>query len=137
MTKSLGVLVTLLLVVAALGVAGAAVYNSTHRGDATLTLALSGMCALLLTTATGLWANKPGGLDAQASATFRDFAEAPVKVGVQPAVQPASTATSDSGQPAPVSAARTTPVVPVAPLLAVALLLSACSAPRRSVRRST
>lgn len=126
MSKSLGIVLTTILILGALGAAGCAVYNSTHRGDAALTLSLAGVVVLMFTTAAGLWADKPGGLDAQARATLRDFslADARPLPGAQvdgPSIGKAlRAAAAASGSP---------PLALLALLAALAVSAAACSAP--------
>lgn len=77
MTRSLGLALTLVLVVAGLGVSVAAVYNATHNGSAPLTTSLGGAAVSLFTAVSLLWTAKPGGLDAMARSAERDFAGSP------------------------------------------------------------
>jgi hypothetical protein len=77
MTRPLGLALTLVLVVAGLGVSIAAVYNATHNGSAPLTTSLGGAAVSLFTAVSLLWAPRPGGLDAMARGAERDFAVSP------------------------------------------------------------
>jgi hypothetical protein len=113
MSRPIGVVLTLVLVLAALGVAAAAVYNATHGGDAHLTASLGGAAATLITSVSLLWAPRPGGLDAMARGAERDFAVSPPRdPRAALDILDLSRTVSSLGSPAPVTPSSA-PVVAV------------------------